>query len=83
MTASVCINNAGAEYFFVLNFIEFKLSRVSEMLKNLTIFIGNCNFHLFILQSFFGTLVFMTIFFAACFALLIITAACNIISSGN
>lgn len=40
MTASVCINNAGAEYFFVLNFIEFKLSRVSEMLKNLTIFIG-------------------------------------------
>ena len=31
--------------FAVRSFIKFELFGVAEMLKNLTVFIGNCNFH--------------------------------------
>lgn len=45
VTAAVCADNSLADDFSVLNIIELELLRVAEVLKNLTVFIGNCDFH--------------------------------------
>ena len=45
VTAAVGINNFRMRDFAIRCFIKLKLFGVAEMLKNLTVFIGNCNFH--------------------------------------
>ena len=45
MAAAVGINNFRMDDFAVRSFIKLELFGVAEMLKNLTVFIGNCNFH--------------------------------------
>ena len=45
VTAAVGINNFRMDNFAVRSFIKLELFGVTEMLKNLTVFIGNCNFH--------------------------------------
>ena len=45
VTAAVGINNFRMNDFAVRSFIKLELFSVTEMLKNLTVFIGNCNFH--------------------------------------
>ena len=45
VTAAVGINNFRMNDLAILSFIKLKLFGVSEMLKNLPVFIGNCNFH--------------------------------------
>ena len=45
VTAAVGINNLRMRDFAVRSFINLELFSVAEMLKNLTVFIGNCNFH--------------------------------------
>ena len=45
VTASVGINNLHVDDFAVRSFIKLELFGVAEMLENLTVFIGNCNFH--------------------------------------
>ena len=45
VTAAVGINNFRMNDFAVRSFIKLELFGVAEMLKNLTVFIGNCNFH--------------------------------------
>jgi len=45
VTAAVGINNFRMSDFAVRSFIKLELFSVTEMLKNLTVFIGNCNFH--------------------------------------
>ena len=44
VTASVGINNLRVDDFAVRSFIKLELFGVAEMLENLTVFIGNCNF---------------------------------------
>ena len=45
VAAAVGINNFRMRDFAVRSFINLELFSVAEMLKNLTVFIGNCNFH--------------------------------------
>ena len=45
VTAAVGINNFRMSDFAVRNFIKLELFGMAEMLKDLTVFIGNCNFH--------------------------------------
>ena len=45
VTAAVGINDFRMDDFAVRSFINLELFSVAEMLKNLTVFIGNCNFH--------------------------------------
>ena len=45
VTAAVGINNFRMNDLAVRSFIKLKLLGVAEMLENLTVFIGNCNFH--------------------------------------
>ena len=45
VTAAVGINNFRMDDFTVRSFINLELFSVAEMLKNLAVFIGNCNFH--------------------------------------
>ena len=45
VAAAVGINNFRMNDFAVRSFIKLELFSVTEMLKNLTVFIGNCNFH--------------------------------------
>ena len=45
VTAAVGINNFRMNNLAVRSFIKLELFCVTEMLKNLTVFIGNCNFH--------------------------------------
>ena len=45
VTAAVGINHFRMKDFAVRNFIKLELLSVTEMLKNLTVFIGDCNFH--------------------------------------
>ena len=46
MTAAICIEHFFADDFSVSHFIDLKLFGVTKMLKNLSIFIGNCKFHI-------------------------------------
>ena len=45
VTAAVGINNFRMNDLAIRSFIKLKLLGVAEMLENLTVFIGNCNFH--------------------------------------
>ena len=45
MTAAGGVNNFRMDDFAVRNFIKLELFGVTEMLKDLTVFLGNCNFH--------------------------------------
>ena len=45
VTAAVGVNDFRMSDFAVRSFIKLELFGVAEMLKNLTVFIGNCNFH--------------------------------------
>ena len=45
VTAAVGINDLRMRDFAVRSFIKLELFSVTEMLKNLTVSIGNCNFH--------------------------------------
>lgn len=45
MTLAVGIHNLGRNNFAVLHIINLKLLSMSEMLKNLAVFIGYCNSH--------------------------------------
>ena len=45
VTAAVCVNDLLVYDFTVLDIIELELHRVSEMLKDLSIFISYCDFH--------------------------------------
>ncbi len=45
VTAAVGVNDFRMNNFAVCSFIKLELFSVAEMLKNLTVFIGNCNFH--------------------------------------
>ena len=45
VTAAVGVNDFRMSDFAVRSFIKLELLGVTEMLKNLTVFIGNCNFH--------------------------------------
>ena len=45
VTAAVGINNFRMSDFAVRSFIKLELFGMAEMLKDLTVFIGNCNFH--------------------------------------
>ena len=45
VTAAVGVNDFRMSDFAVRSFIKLELFGMAEMLKNLTVFIGNCNFH--------------------------------------
>ena len=45
VTAAVGVNDFRMSDFAAHSFIKLELFGVAEMLKNLTVFIGNCNFH--------------------------------------
>ena len=45
VAAAVGINNFRMRDFAIRSFINLELFGMAEMLKNLTVFIGNCNFH--------------------------------------
>lgn len=45
VTAAVGVNDFRMSDFAVHSFIKLELLGVAEMLKDLTVFIGNCNFH--------------------------------------
>ena len=45
VTAAVGVNDFRMSDFAVHSFIKLELLGVTEMLKDLTVFIGNCNFH--------------------------------------
>ena len=45
VTAAVGVNDFRMNDFAVLSFIKLELFSVAEMLKNLTVFLGNCNCH--------------------------------------
>ena len=45
VTAAVGINNSRMSDVAVRSFINLELFGMAEMLKDLTVFIGNCNFH--------------------------------------
>ena len=53
MTAAVGVNDFRMSDFAVRSFINLELLGVAEMLKDLTVFIGNCNFHNAISFAFF------------------------------
>jgi len=53
VTAAVGVNDFLTDDFAVRSFIKLELFGVAEMLKNLTVFIGNCNFHNGISLAFF------------------------------
>lgn len=52
MAAPLRIHNLFVLYCTIFYFIKFKLLCVSEVLKNHSIFIGYCYFHIFIFLSF-------------------------------
>ena len=52
MTLAVGIHNLGRNNFAVLHIINLKFLGMSEMLKNLAVFIGYCTFHTLPLFSF-------------------------------
>ncbi len=45
VTTAIGVNDFRMDDFAVRSFIKLELFGVAEMLKNLTVFIGNCNFH--------------------------------------
>ena len=45
VTAAVGVNDFRMDDFAVRSFIKLELFGMAEMLKDLTVFIGNCNFH--------------------------------------
>lgn len=45
VTASHCRNDVFGGYGAILNLIKFKLFRVAEMGKHVTVFVSDCNFH--------------------------------------
>ena len=45
VTAAIGVNDFRMSDFTVRSFIKLELFGMAEMLKNLTVFIGNCNFH--------------------------------------
>ena len=45
MTAAIGINNLFSYDLAILRIIQFELFGMSEMLKNLSIFISNCDSH--------------------------------------
>ena len=45
VTAAVGVNDFRTDDFAVRSFIKLELFGMAEMLKDLTVFIGNCNFH--------------------------------------
>ena len=45
VTAAIGVNDFRMSDFTVRSFIKFELFGMAEMLKDLTVFIGNCNFH--------------------------------------
>ena len=45
VTTAIGVNDFRMDDFAVRSFIKLELLGVAEMLKNLTVFIGNCNFH--------------------------------------
>ena len=49
MAAALCADHLGGEHLLSLYLIELELLRVSKVLKNLSIFIRNCDSHLFFL----------------------------------
>ena len=49
VTASVCVRDLGGNDLTVFYSVDLKLLGVSEVLKDLSVFISNCNFHIFIL----------------------------------
>lgn len=50
VSVSVCVHNFGRYHVSVLHVIHFELLRMSEMLKNLSIFVSYTNFHRFLLS---------------------------------
>lgn len=50
VSVSVCIHNCGRHYFPVLHVIDLELLRMTEMLKNLSVFVSYTNFHRFLLS---------------------------------
>jgi hypothetical protein len=53
VTASVCIHDLGRNDLTVLYRVDLKLLGMSEVLKNLSVFISYCNFHIVISISLF------------------------------
>ena len=53
VTAAVGIHHTGGRHLAVLHDIELELSRVAEMLKNITALIGHCDDHVIFLLFFF------------------------------
>jgi hypothetical protein len=51
MSPTACIHNLGGYDFSVLDLIHFKFCCVTEVLKDLSVFVCYCNFHNFILLS--------------------------------
>lgn len=45
VTAAIGVNNLCVQDIAVADFVNFELLCVAEMLKNLAVLIGNCNFH--------------------------------------
>ena len=45
VTTAIGVNDFRMSDFTVRSFIKFELFGMAEMLKDLTVFIGNCNFH--------------------------------------
>ena len=53
MTASIRVRDLGGNDLTVLYRVDLKLLGMSEVLKNLSVFISYCNFHKFISISLF------------------------------
>ena len=49
VTASIRVDDLGRNDLSILYCVDLKLLRVTEMLKDLSVFVSNCNFHIFIL----------------------------------
>ena len=45
VAAAIGVNDFGMSDFAVQDFVKLELLGMSEMLKNLSVFIGNCDFH--------------------------------------
>ena len=45
VAAAIGVNDFGMSDFAIQDFVQLKLLRVAEMLENLSVFIGNCDFH--------------------------------------
>jgi len=52
MTMSLGANDFAAQNFTVIGVVNFKLLGMSKVLENLTVFVGYCNFHKFLLLHF-------------------------------